>query len=230
MPVDQPKPAAPYLPWKTFFNSLDVFNQALPPKIYRSVWRQSGLMQGLLMGAYRFLGLIDADDKPTGILAVLVNPETRQEMMVDVLKASYSTVFVHDLGSMTIDSLNEEIEKYNVSGSTRKKAVTFFLQAAKYAGLPLSPFIQVRNSSGTRRRRSVRNGDDISEPISKPPSTATEKKVELNSGGTITLLVDVNFLALNESDRKFVFDVVDKLAGYQPNLSNVMRRARAEAS
>src|SRR6266568_4689610 len=105
MPTDSPALVAPYLPWKTFFNSLDGFSQAVPPKIARSVWRQSGLMQGLLMGAYRFLGLIDTDDKPTGLLPVLVDPQTRQQAIGDVLKASYSSVFTHDLASMTIDVL-----------------------------------------------------------------------------------------------------------------------------
>ena len=227
MPLDQPKPAAPYLPWRTFLNSLDVFSQAVPPKIYRSVWRQSGLMQGLIMGAYRFMGLLDADDKPTGILVVLVSPETRQAAMSDVLKSSYAAIFTHDLASMTIDTLNEEIEKYNVSGGTKKKAVTFFLQAAKYAGLPLSPFIQVRSTTGTRRRR-MRNGEEGEEdPGGIASRTGSEKVVELASGGTVTLRVSVDLLSLTEFDRRFVFELVDTMNNYDRAAVRTVRRLGA---
>lgn len=227
MPIDQPKPAAPYLPWRTFLNSLDVFSQAVPPKIYRSVWRQSGLMQGLIMGAYRFMGLVDADDKPTGILVVLVSPETRQAAMTDVLKSSYTAIFTHDLASMTIDTLNEEIEKYNVSGGTKKKAVTFFLQAAKYAGLPLSPFIQVRSTTGTRRRR-MRNGEEGEEdPGVNASKTGSEKVVELASGGTVTLRVSVDLLSLTEADRRFVFELVDTMNNYDRSTVRTVRRLGA---
>lgn len=223
MPTEQPKAPAPYLPWKTFFHSLDVFSQAIPPKIYRSVWRQSGLMQGLVMGAYRFLGLVEADDKPSAMLSVLIAPDTRQAAMAELLKVGYSSIFTHDLASMTIDTLNEEIEKYNVSGSTKKKAVTFFLQAAKYAGLPLSPFIQVRSTTGSRRRR-MRNGEDEPESEIIPPPNGSEKIVDLNSGGTVTLKVSVDFLALSEGDRKFVFELVDRMNSYAQSLTSTVRR------
>lgn len=227
MPNEQPKPPAPYLPWKTFFHSLDVFSQAVPPKIYRSVWRQSGLMQGLIMGAYRFLGLVDGDDKPTATLIVLVDPQNRQAAMADLLKTGYPSIFTHDLASMTIDTLNEELEKYNVSGSTKKKAVTFFLQAAKYAGLPVSPFIQVRSTTGSRRRR-TRNGEEAEEiNDTPPPKTGSEKVVELNSGGTVTLSVSVDFLSLSEADRKFVFDLVDRMSSYTVSLSKTFQKLSA---
>jgi hypothetical protein len=216
MPQDQPKPAAPYLPWKTFLSSLDVFTEGIPPVISRGVWRQSGLVQGQIMGAYRFFALVDGNDKPTELLEVLVESggDQRPETVRDLLKVCYPEVLAHDLKTMTFDMLDDLIEKYNVSGATKKKAITFFLQAAKYAGLPLSTFIQVRNT-GPRRRRIPRNGESPYEEL--PPIKQTnggEQVVELNSGGSLTLTVAVDFLALSESDRKFVFDVVDKLKGY----------------
>jgi hypothetical protein len=214
MPIDQPKPAAPYLPWKTFLNSVDVFSQAMPPRIHRTIWRQSGLMQGLLMGAYRFFGLVDEDYRPTAALTKLSTApsEERTQVVADMLRASYPEIMSHDLTTMTIPILHELIEKYNVGGATKKKAVTFFLQAAKFANLPLSSFIQTR-SSGPRRRR-ARIDEELGEEMQPSTSSATEKRVELNSGGTLTLKVDVDFLSLSESDRSFVFGLVDKLAGY----------------
>ena len=225
MPVEHPKPAAPYLPWKTFLNSFDVFSQGVPPRIHRTLWRQSGLMQGLLLGAYRFLGLINDEDRPTAILARLADTtqETRPAIVAEMLKASYPEIMAHGLAIMTIPILSEMMEKYNVSGSTKKKAITFFLQAAKYGNLPLSNFIRLR-SSGPRRRRS-RVGDEIENGTMVTRTTEGEKKiVELNSGGTVTLIVAADFLSLNETDRKFVFELVDKMKGYVPSLTRTVQR------
>lgn len=233
MPIEQPKPAAPYLPFKTFLNSGDVFSQGIPPRIHRSLWRQSGLIQGQLMSAYRFFGLIDDEDKPTPALEKFAKApvELRPTVVGEMLKAGYPDIMAHDLTTTTIPILHELIEKYNVGGATKKKAVTFFLQAAKYANVPLSSFIQTR-SSGPRKRRS-RNGEDHftlpPTPPPAPPKVGQEKRLELNSGGSVTLTVDVDFLSISDSDRKFVFELVDKLAGYAPSLGATMRRAYAKA-
>jgi hypothetical protein len=45
---------APYLPFKTFLSSLEPFSQGIPPKIDRTLWNQSGFVQGLIMNAYRW--------------------------------------------------------------------------------------------------------------------------------------------------------------------------------
>ena len=218
MPQDQPKPAAPYLPWKTFLGSLEPFTQGIPPRIDRELWRQSGLMQGLIMGSYRFFGLIDDSDRPTAILTnIVTKPEQRAAIVRDLLKAGYPEIMAHDLTTMTLPILQDLIEKQNVSGETRKKAITFFLQAAKYAGLPLSTFIKVRSTSGTRRRRQRNNGDATEILMVQPPPAkqeGTEKVIELTSGGTVSLKVSVDILSISESDRKFVFDLIDKVNNY----------------
>jgi Family of unknown function (DUF5343) len=226
MPEEQGKPPAPYLPWKTFFNSLDTFSQGIPPRIDRTIWRaQSGLMQGLIMGAYRFFGLVDVNDRPTALLQrVVQNTNERAAVIGGLLKSSYPDIFAHDLSTMTTAMLNDLIEKYNVSGSTKKKAITFFLQAAKYAGLPLSNFIQVRSTTGTRRRR-LRNNEEENE-IESPSEqkSGSEKVVELSSGGTVTLKVVVDFLSISDVDRKFVFDLVDKMGNYANSNVDQSRR------
>lgn len=223
MPDTQPKPPAPYLPWKTFFNSLETFGQGIPPRIDRTIWRgQSGLMQGLIFSAYRFFGLIDDNSKPTMILLNLLQKmDQRPAVMAGLLKHSYPDVMAHDLTTMTQQMLDELIEKYNVSGATKKKAITFFLQAAKYAGLPLSTFIQVRSTSGTRRasRRGPQrivsdNGSGINGDVLSHQQGSL-KTVHLKSGGEITLAVSVDFLSMPEEERTFVFQVVDLLRSYE---------------
>jgi hypothetical protein len=179
-------------------------------------------MQGLLLGSYRFFGLIDEDDKPTAALSKFASAtEIRPKIVAEMLKASYPEIMSHDLTTMTFPILDELIEKHNVSGGTKKKAMTFLLQAAKYANLPMSTFIQTR-SSGPRRRR-TRNGE---EPVDTPITRTEEgekKVVELNSGGTVTLIVSVDFLSLSEADRRFVFELVDRLKSYTPSLGKTLR-------
>ncbi len=222
MPDTQPKPPAPYLPWRTFYNSLETFSQGIPPRIDRTIWRQSGLMQGLIFSAYRFFGLIDDNSKPTMILLnLLQKTDERPATMAGLLRHSYPDVMAHDLTTLTQPMLDELIEKYNVSGATKKKAITFFLQAAKYAGIPLSPFIQVRSTSGARRapRRGQQRiaGDNgagtISDVLSQQQGSL--KTVQLKSGGEITLAVSVDFLSMAQEDRNFVFQVVDLLRSYE---------------
>src|SRR5215831_6141036 len=59
------KKTAPYLPFKTFMNSLDTFSQGVPGTLDRTIWKsQAGLMQGLIMNTYRFFGLVDEFDAP----------------------------------------------------------------------------------------------------------------------------------------------------------------------
>ena len=52
--------------------------------------------------------------------------------------------------------------------------------------------------------------------VQPPPAKqeGTEKVIELTSGGTVSLKVSVDILSISESDRKFVFDLIDKVNNY----------------
>ncbi len=221
MPEEQNKSAAPYLPFKTFLGSLETFTQGIPPRIDRTIWRQSGLIQGLIMGSYRFFRLIDDNERPTEMLQSLVRrKDERADLIGSLLNASYPEIMGdHDLTTMTMAMLDELIEKYNVSGSTKKKAITFFLQASKFAGVKLSSFIQVRSTGGTRKKRAMQarnNGDSgQNDDYTPAPQSGSDKVIMLKSGGQLSLRVSVDFLSLSADDRTFVFELVDKMNGYE---------------
>src|SRR5262249_54666960 len=147
---------APYLPFKTLVSSFDPFSQGLPPRIDRTIWRsQSGLLQGLILNAYRFFLLVDDNDKPTKAFHQLIQKkgDERKGEIAALLKSGYPEIAKHDLMTMTPRMLDELMDNYNVSGDTKKKAVTFFLQAAKYAEVPLSNFLtDITRSTASRRR------------------------------------------------------------------------------
>jgi hypothetical protein len=222
MPEEISKQSAPYLPFRTFLGALDALNHGVPPFIDRSIWRtQPGGVQGQIMGALRFFNLIDDSNKPTENLRRLIDkPEHREKAIRALLEWAYADLIKGDLTKMTAKMLEDGMEQYGVGGETRKKAVTFFLQAARFADLALSPYLQaqIRATPGTRRKR---RKDDDGVPSSSAPTPVTggarvgeSETVQLKSGGSVTVTVSINPFSLEQADRTFVFDLIDKLKGY----------------
>lgn len=220
--------AAPYLPFRTFLSALEAFTtHGVPPLVDRSIWHtQPGGTQGLIMSALRFFDLIDQENRPTPHLQRFVSAsvDDRPQVIREMLERGYADLIEQDLTKMTAKMLDDAIENYGVSGQTKKKAITFFLQAAKISELPLSSFLltQIRTSSGVRRRRGV-NGrgkeavDDqnMIQSDGPTPTRGSSKTVQLCDGGTLTLTVSVDVFALNSEDRTFVFDLIDRLREYE---------------
>jgi hypothetical protein len=220
MPEDNAKQSAPYLPFKTFLNALDALNHGVPPFIDRGIWRtQPGGTQGQIMGALRFFGLIDDMNRPTNHLLRLVEKkDQRQAAIRALLEWAYADLIKGDLTKMTAKMLEDGIERYGVGGETRKKAVTFFLQAAKFADLPLSPYLQmqIRATPGARKRRRVTDDDSTYQSNGSTAASAEgqTQTVVLKSGGAVSLNVSINPFSLEKTDRDFVFEIIDKLNGY----------------
>src|SRR5579859_1760088 len=136
--VDIPEPAsqnaAAYLPFKTFLSAIEALEHGIPKKIDRTIWRtQSYIVQTQIIMALRFLGLVDSQDNPSPKLHQLVEKKSDRKMFLNnLLVDAYRSIIDLDLTKTTPKMLDDEMEKYNVSGDTKKKAVRFFLQAAKY--------------------------------------------------------------------------------------------------
>src|SRR5260370_11554944 len=178
-------------------------------------------MQGLIMNAYRFFHLVDIHNKPTPEFQQLVKSknEERKKQINILVAIGYPEIMGNDLATMTPKILDDLIEAYNVGGATKKKAITFFLQAAKFADIALSSFLteKIRNTTGTKRRRKSEGETD--NHISKPPSihsaSGSSRSVTLADGGTITLTISVDVFSLEKNDREFVFGLIDQLQKYE---------------
>src|SRR5437016_13748309 len=94
----------PYLPYRIFLSSLQNLSQGIPPRIDRGIWKnQTGSIQSLIMGAYRFFGLIDDQNKPTKKLQDLVaHREQPSEHVKAILEEKYAEVIKHNLSTMTV--------------------------------------------------------------------------------------------------------------------------------
>lgn len=228
--------AAVYTGWATFKNSLDNLAHGVPNVIDRSTFPgQSGGVQSQLLAAYKFLSLTKPDGTPTDALhAVAVSDErARKEALRGVLQAKYAALFALDLTKATPKQVNDVMgESYNVSGDTREKAVRFFLSAALYCGVPVSRFLNKpqpgtpagngapRVQRKSKLRKATPAPDVPGNNDALPATPGTSKSVQLQSGGTLTISATLDLFSLSATDRKFVFDLIDKLETYSTEVGD----------
>jgi hypothetical protein len=221
-PTDE-RVVAPYLPFKTFLSAFDVFEHGTPHKVDRSLWRnQSGVIQGQIVMALRFFRLIDENDAPHPALdRFIANKDKWKEFIGVLLHASYQQILDRDLTKMTPKLLSEEMDAYGLTGDTKRKATVFFLQAVRFAELPMHPLLQTQTrlptSNGSRKKRKVQSGNvrqsEIETPTlpPSPDKSGETKSVRLKSGAVITLKISANWLELPPEERKYVFELIDLL-------------------
>jgi hypothetical protein len=199
----------PYVPFRTFLTALETLERACPNQLDRSVWPSySGAIQGQLLGAFRFLGLMDESQCPTPALRELVaRTDNRRALLRRLLEAKYPGLVGLDLARSSPKQLDEALRQYGLNGTTHKKAVSFFLQAAQYAGLPLSVLLRARTRGGGQGKR---------RPAAAPAESAPalSKTIELRSGGVLTLTAAVDFFSISPEDRTFVFELIDRIQAY----------------
>jgi hypothetical protein len=215
------KNAAAYLPFKTFLSAIEALEHGIPKKIDRTIWRtQSYIVQTQIIMALRFLGLVDEDDNPTLEMHHFVEKKSdRKTMLKNLLIHAYRPIIDLDLTKTTPKMLDDAMEQYNVSGDTKKKAVRFFLQAAKYVEMPLHPLLssQIRNTNGPRKKRTIKPafiGDmnGAADPAYNPDVRATSTQAAgLSNGGKVVLQVFGDPFALPSEERNLIFELVDKL-------------------
>lgn len=162
----------PYLSYKTFSGFIQGLKVGIPTRIDRSVLNtMSGAVQGHLMSALRYLGLVSQHAVTTEKLASLVNSEgtERERVLSGILKEGYPFIFAEpafDLQRATTGQLEEAFRKVGASGETIRKCVAFFLGAAKAAGIQVSPYIKTSGitrspSNKSKKSSPVNNATDL---------------------------------------------------------------------
>lgn len=231
MADEQKGPAAAYVGWATFKNCVEQLSQRVPNVVDRTAFAgQSGSVQTQLLGAFKFLGLVDDASKPTKDLHALATPDEaeRKEALKKILKERYANLFALDLEGATTGQLDSAISaSYGVNGETREKAVRFFLSAANYADIPVSPYLAKGAAASPRRRAGTRRNTGTGgdgggaarvspQPPNPPaPSSGPSRTVTLASGGSLTVSATIDVFSLSQADREFVFALIDKLKEYE---------------
>lgn len=176
----------PYMAWTTFENILDHLRAVgIPGRLDRSVLRsRSGTDQAQFLRAAQQFGLIDESDAPTARLRTLVaDSERRPEILREILRERYADVVA--LGTdATAQQLTDAFRKFGIEGDTIRKAVAFYLNAARQAEIPLSPhFGGTRPGAGGRKttRRKPSGGKVNSEAPPPVQTPLTPKRPPLVS-------------------------------------------------
>jgi len=224
---------APYIAFSTFTTALSNLKaHGLPTRLDRSVFTSfAGAVQGQVLSAFKFMGLIDQQGNVQNDLSLLVQADDdgRKPILKALLPKRYKEVFAIDLTKASPLQVSEEIKRYNVTGATHARAVRFFLKAAQYAGLPMSNRLSSKTrSGGPHKKRSVlkRNGQletkdalqggQLAVKIGRAETDQGESKtIQLRTGGSLTLVLSVKFVGLDVEDRNFVFELIDKMSSYE---------------
>ncbi|MFL5943319.1 MAG: DUF5343 domain-containing protein [Gaiellaceae bacterium] len=178
----------PYFAFRTLQNTLeDMKKRAIPNRIDRSfLTGMSGAGQTQFIAGLRGLGLIDASGNVQPRLRDMVNADSkeRQRLLGEVLRETYPEAVELGKTNATTGELVEVFRThYGVSGDTARKAIAFYLQAAKFAGdVPVSQLFQtpkVTSSGTSTRKRKKPDESNGAGAEQHPPSNETPSGIPM---------------------------------------------------
>ena len=160
-----------YVPYATLISALDNLKTHGIPNtgiIDKSLWdTQSGAIQGQLLIAFRFLGLIDEQNRVQPSLLPLVKSgtEERKGLLKPIIEEKYRSVISLGLATISQGQLEEAFRKFRISGSTLDRAVRFFVKACQECGITITKRIadRVRTTQAIPRRRRASANNKLNE-------------------------------------------------------------------
>jgi hypothetical protein len=204
----------PYIPFQTLLTFLkDLKVNGLPPQIDKSVMTKlSGGTQGQLKVALRSLGLMK-DNKPTDDMEAIVNAlETPdfEPLLLKLLQRTYPYVFAVDLMNATPSMFADAFKATGAKEDVSRKCRTFFLHAAKRAGVPLGNRILTgsvpRSPSTGARRKPKAAKPGVGDATQAPADPAVAKTKDERRSGKDHPLVDGLLLTLPNPGKKWDVD------------------------
>lgn len=148
----------PYVSFVTLKNAIEKMARegGVPSQVDRSYLSNlPGSTQAQLIAAMKWLGLIDAKMMPTDLLEGLVEQDERDR--VETFKAILGERYPAATALpplATQQQLENVFRDMGLTGSTMRKGVAFFLAAAKFSDLAVSPHFKTpRVTNGERKPR-----------------------------------------------------------------------------
>lgn len=185
-------PTPPYVAYKTFKNFVRGLTQGVPSRIDKSVMSSlAGGTQSQILHALKYLNLITATGTPNEALYKLAGTDEAifKKTLYDTLIAQYPFLSMNtiNLATATMHQLEETFGRF-ATGDTVRKCLTFFIPAAKDAGITLSPYIKefgkhTRNSKPKKQRAAGagkgKSPQDETEEKITPPAAVTQSWQEM---------------------------------------------------
>jgi hypothetical protein len=216
---------APYIPFKTLLSLLDRLKEnGIPNRIDRTyLGYTSGAIQTYLLSALRAFGLINENGRPTEALVELAEDEGgRPQRIGELVRKYYADALALGPGATPGELAEVFRDKYELQGDTARKGITFFLNAAGFGGVEVSPHYKLPRGSAasstarttarrsTARRRTARRdsgngGGDYTPP--GPPSLDALK----------TRYVEMLMKRVEDQDEvdEKLLDRIEALLGYE---------------
>jgi hypothetical protein len=175
----------PYVSFRTILNLLTrMADNGIPPQIDRSFLSGSEGGKTQVITALRSLGLVEQDGRVTELLIDLVQkPQERPALIAGLLREFFPKPVDLGLVNATQRQLEDAFAEYGIRGDTMRKAIAFYLRAAEYADVPLSPNFRTPSitATGTRPRKS-RPSSTTQDP---DPATTHLRNTQTGIPGTI---------------------------------------------
>lgn len=178
------KPSPPYASFRTLLNLFEKMEIAIPPRIDRSYLSGSEGGKTQLLAALKFFSLINSLGEVTPALVTIVNsPKDRPRLIKELLQSHYPEAIRLSGINATQRQLEESFQP--LGGDTARKAITFFLHAAKFAQLPVSKNFKVPHGmegarrNGTRRKPAVQTAKAPVEHPRTPAADLRTRYIEL---------------------------------------------------
>ena len=234
--------APPYVSFNTFRTLLGwLKSEGVPLRFDRSFWQSkfSGSTGAQLLAALRFLELLSGD-RPLPDLERLVQATTEERRFIlkEILRDSYAAVPFGELDRATPAMVRGWFRGYPIAGHTLRKAISFFVNAAKEAETPMSNAVREMarsrtkgpNSGASRQKPDARRAlpasstdrplktlaaGQLASSLSQERHQSSRTTIALESGGVVTLGLSVDLFELSEQDREFVLNLVDLTRSYQ---------------
>lgn len=221
-----PPPYVSYLSFVGFIDWLGTLPR-VPDQLDRSLWggKYSGATGSQLMGALRFLGLIDGN-RPTGELRTLVaaTGSERSALLLEQLRRAYGPDVVDGVTGMTPQMLTKAIKDLGATESTVRKAESYLINALKAGGIEVPTPIakKARNRPSGGKRRTPTKKSEAPPPASREvsasadrPETPSTRSLSLRCGATVGLTLDRDMMQLPIDDLQWVLKIVQLFDSYQ---------------
>lgn len=162
------KPLPPSVPFRAFKVALSNMKErgTIPDRVDRSVWTNQlfGLDLHGILNAYRFLQLIDAEDRPTEFCRALVegvDTDAWPGALQCVLEKAYEPLLACSMSSLTAGGLMSMFrEIYRTPNEATRKCCSFFVHAGREAALDIGPFLLTNSRSRWVDGRRIDKRDD----------------------------------------------------------------------
>jgi Family of unknown function (DUF5343) len=222
-------------PYAAIGNVMDVLQRYrkknFPETIDSNAMKAAGVPEGMIgrtLGALRFLGLLTPANEPTDEWRALSNLDDAafREFLGKIVRAAFRDVFaLFDPETDGQDRIRNFFQQYQPK-SQIDRMVTLFLGLCAESGIPTRDTpkrrpTKAQTDAGAKRYAASRlprengNAPTVLPPRRDTPSDGETKTIKLHGGGTLTLHASVSFFQLPREDRDFVFELLDKLTGYE---------------